>query len=507
MIPYADIAESADRRWTARLLERLDAPDLADGELDDLVGALQAVSDHRSFAKLGATVTDAARPARTREAAGSILRGLHFVALDLPPDKLRRWWREGDATLRRHALLWMGGARCPDIVLQVASDPTQPLQADALGRMDFWFDRPEHEAVKIASLSHRDPKVRAAAAWVLLWDEPVAAEEPLLQATHDPMPEVAAEAANTLEYYPSLRVLRRLHELFGHADERVREEATDSYESIRTELLIRLCGRDRGVADHIRRWLRPTWDILAFTEEELQPDEEEDTPPRREEPREAMPVAGLLSLLGDPDASPKVVEGRLRANGWGLYDQGERRRLRPVLLSHPDQFVREQAAWAFARWREAEGLLELAKDADFSVRKSALYSLGQLPPTPGIADVAWHHLQRPDTLGTHATETLATFVQHADRVAAVSRLGWMAGDHGRGEGLRVAALGHLARLGAGNVVGQLAGLLLEPPAVTWALHLALLDAITDLELPMPDIGHLWEVDNLHVQAAVAGFDA
>lgn len=67
----------------------------------------------------------------------------------------------------------------------------------------------------------------------------------------------------------------------------------------------------------------------------------------------------------------------------------------------------------------------------------------------------------------------------------------------------MAAVHHLADLGAAQEVGQLAGLLLEPPAVTWALHLALLDAITDLGLPPPDIRHLREVDNLHVQAAVA----
>jgi hypothetical protein len=56
-------------------------------------------------------------------------------------------------------------------------------------------------------------------------------------------------------------------------------------------------------------------------------------------------------------------------------------------------------------------------------------------------------------------------------------------------------------------VGQLAGQLLEPPEVTWALHLALLDSITDLGLLLPDIQHLRAVDNLHVQAAVARADA
>jgi hypothetical protein len=79
----------------------------------------------------------------------------------------------------------------------------------------------------------------------------------------------------------------------------------------------------------------------------------------------------------------------------------------------------------------------------------------------------------------------------------------IAGDHGRREGLRAAAVRHLAGLRAAEDLRQLAGQLSEPPAVTWALHLALLDAITGLSLPTPDIGHLGAVDNLHVQAAVA----
>src|SRR5262249_9340538 len=213
-----------------------------------------------------------------------------------------------------------------------------------------------------------------------------------------------------------------------------------------------------------------------------------------------------LALLGDPDASPLVIGDRLRSNGWPGYDEGERRRLRSVLLRHPDQLVREQATWAFAAWQDVSGLLGFVRDADFCVRKSAMYNLGQLHPTPGIAEVAWNHLDQGDALGVHSTETLAAFVKHADPAVAVSRLGVIAGDHGRREGLRVAAVHHLAEVRAEEEVGQLAGLLLEPPAVTWALHLALLDAITDFGLPTPDIGHLREVDNLHVQAAVASIE-
>jgi len=503
MIPYSEIAETADRRWTVRLMEQLVAPDLPAGELDDLVGALQAVSDPRSVGPLEAILVDPARPAPVREAAGSVLSGMEYLTVDVPEERLRQWWREGDPILRRHALACMDAVDCPDIVLRIAADPAHESHADAIGWMMFFFDLPEHEQLKINALSHPDPKVRSAAACVLLWDEPVASELPLMQATRDPVPEVVAEAANTLKYYPSLQVIRRLHELLEHADAKVREEATESCQSIRHELLVSLCRRDCRAADHVGRWLRPVWDLLAFRDEELRPDAEEAPLARRQEPGEVMPVADLLALLADPDTSPRLLGDRLWSLHWQAYEEGERRRLRPVLLAHPDPLVRDRAARAFAVWQDADALRELFRDIDFDVRKMATYHLGQLPPTPGVADLAWEHLQRHDTLGTHATETLATFVRHADRAVAVQRLGWIAGDHGRHETLRVAAVDHLADLGATEEVRQLGGLLLEPPAVTWALHIGLLDAIMDLGLPSPALGHLREIDNLHVQAAVA----
>jgi hypothetical protein len=504
MIPYADISEKADRRWTVRLLNRLDAADLPEDELDDLVRALQAVSDPRSFHPLEAVVCDIEKPPHIRIAAGDALRGLHHVALDIPADKLRRWWLEGDAILRRISLLFMDGIRCPDVVVKIAADPTHLLQADALDRMDFWFDLPGYEAVKIAGLSHPDPKVRAAAAYVLLWDEPVAAERKLIETTHDAVLEVAAEATNTLEYYPSLRVISRLHELLHHAADMVREQAQDSFQSIRYELLNRLSSKDEQIADHVRRWLRPVWDILDFAEEELTPEEDDASAAHQEQPAPAIPLGDLLALLADVDASPLVIGDRLRSNGWSDYAKAERRRLRPVLLTHTDQLVREQGAQAFAAWGDVRSLLNLVLDADFCVRKSAMYRLGQLPSNPMIADVAWDHLSRPSTIGTHETETLATFVKHADPVVAVRRLGWMAGDHPYREGLRVAAVEHLTELRAAGEVGRLAGLLLEPPAVTWAFHIAMIDAIKGLGLPAPEIAYLREVDNLHMQTALAG---
>jgi HEAT repeat protein len=502
MIPYDEITQTADRRWTLRLVERLDSHELSDEERDNLVGALQAVSDPRSLAPLETILCDPTRPAHIREAAGDVLRNMDHLILDVTEDKLRNWWRSGDDILRRHALLCMDRVDCPDIVLQVATDSAHDLHAEALGRMQFFFDNPAHEKVKIAGLSHSDARVRSAAATVLLWDEPVRAEGPLIKATRDPVPEVALEAAYTLQYYPTVRVIRCLYGLRDHPDDAIRDQTETSLDDIRDEMLWLLRSRSRLVADHIRRWLRPVWNLLAFTKEELHP-AEKGTSARQDNPRKLIPLPELLALLADPETSPRMLGERLWNNDWPSYGDEDRRQLRPLLLSHTDPLVRERASCCFDAWKEVEALRMLALDRDFLVRKSAIYHLGEMSPTPDVADLAWDHLQRPETLGVGATEALETFVKHADRKLAIHRLGVLAGDHGICEAIRVHAVNSLEELGAVNVIQQLAGQLLEPPQVTWALHIALLGALTRLELPLPDIGQLREVDNLHVQEAVA----
>jgi HEAT repeat protein len=506
MIPYADITEADDRRWTSRLLDRLTAADPPYDELDALLEALQTLSDPRSVDPLEAIVRDTARPDRIRQAASWVLTGMDYLVPDVPEETLRRWWREGDAVLRCHALRSMDAFACPDIVLAVASDPAHPLQAEALGRLEFHFDRPDYETIKINALAHPDPAVRETAATVLLWDEPVRAEGPLLDATRDPVAEVAAAACHTLQYYPSLRTAAWLHGLLGHPAETVRRGAEESFRDIRNGFLFGLHSRDRHVARHVRRWLEPVWDLLAYTDAELQPGDGHagTTPPR--EPEAAVPLARLLEMLGDPDASPKELQEALWRTAWRGH-AAERGRLRGVLLGHADPLVRAEAAAAFEAWQDADGLLALVADPDFFVRKSAMHHLGQLPPTPGVADRAWEHLHRPDALGVHATETLDTFVRHADPAVAIRRLGWITGDHGWREGVRVAAVCHLERAAAKEPITQLAGLLREPPGVTWALHTALLEAIASLGLPRPHLGSLWEVDNLFVQEAIAGMAA
>jgi HEAT repeat protein len=506
MIPYEQITETADRRWTFRLLERLACPDLSSAERNALSEALCSLSDPRAVGPLEEILVDRGRSDPVRQAISSVLRGMHFLDLDVPVEKLSCWWRKGDAVLRRHALLCMNGFRCPDILLRVASDPAHELQALALLRMEFWFDRPEQEAVKISALSHPDAKVRTNAAYILLWDEPVAAEQPLIEATGDIATEVVVEAANTLKYYPSRRTIRCLHRLRAHDAEKIRRQAAESLAEMRSDIRARLCSTNRRVAGQVRAWLRPVWDLLAFADKELLPGDTVTRPSAPEARKAPLTLTELLELLGDPDRSPLVLQQQLGDNTWESYGPAERSRLRRVLLAHTDLVVREQAARCFAAWEDVAGLMVLAEDSCFPVRKTAIYHLGTVPSTPGIAELAWDHLQRADSLGVHATETLTTFARQAPPAVAVPRLAAIADDPDQRESLRVTALEELTRVQASEQIGRLLPRLREPPAVTWGLHIALLEAVERLRLANPEIDHLREVDNLHVQEAIAKVD-
>lgn len=111
--------------------------------------------------------------------------------------------------------------------------------------------------------------------------------------------------------------------------------------------------------------------------------------------------------------------------------------------------------------------------------------------------------QRCELIRLAATETLGTFVAHAGRDEAVPKLFAIAADPARPENLRRAAVDDLVGHEAAAEVGRLTALLADPPAVTWALHIAVLGAAADLDLPAGNVSDLEGVDNLFVQAAVA----
>jgi hypothetical protein len=158
-----------------------------------------------------------------------------------------------------------------------------------------------------------------------------------------------------------------------------------------------------------------------------------------------------------------------------------------------------QGAGLLGAWSRTERLLAVAEDAHLIVCKSAMYYLGDTPKSGLVAEAAWRYLS--DSSGTTAQETLRTYVHHAPRDQATKRLLAIAYDDPR-EGVQAGAIGHLADLAAATEVSALELLLLRAPAVTWAVHIAVLDAMQEVEMPARNIEHLRAVDNLDLTLSV-----
>jgi HEAT repeat protein len=502
MIPYDTITESADRRWTARLVERLVAPGLEADELEALAAALGVLADPRAVGPLEAVVLDPARPEAVRQAAVDALQhsdGWYRA----PDDAVRRWWASGDPVLRLHALWSMDELCCPDLLLAAAADPADPLQALAFGQMLWSFDTPEAVAVKRAGLSHPDPAVRRAAADSLLVDQPVAAEADLVAAAGDPDPGVAAQAIHLLRYYPTRAVVRRLHTLRDHADADIRDEAGNAFLGVRQSCRFALYSHDPRREEHVRRWLEPVWDLLDINEEDVKFDYRGRS--RESHLKPPSTVEEVLALLADPDASPGRRGAACRGVSWAACDESARSRLRDAFLTHPEPSVRGEAYRPFRQWQDVDALVALATDPHPTVCRRAVWGLREMPPCPDFVPVMRTLLAREDHVVGHGDELIDAYARHAPPGEVVPYLAAVAADRGRREGVRSAAIHELWRLRAAAELAALAWVLTEPPPLTWRLHIVLLGAFADLGIAPPDLATLRAIDHLGLQEALAPF--
>jgi HEAT repeat protein len=493
-IDHRAVREAEDRSSTRLLLERLVRPE---EPLTEIAATLTCIADPRMVAPLMSILEDGSRPAALRDAAGEILRGSGLLA----QDGARGQWLGGDDVLRRHALLTMG-REAADIIEPVARDVGHPLHREAIVAMEWGFQEPRFQALKIAALTHADPAVREAAADVLVWDEPVAAETALLRAAEDAVEAVAIAALRALEYYPSRACIERLEGL-REARAARGEVARSSLSAIRGNFLQVLMAAEGGARAALTAWMRPSQHVLAFSNDELCPATDDTTcaplaPPRAE----PVDAGELLDSLGDPDGPWAFKKELLRRADAARFSLEERTRLTPFLTTHGDPAVREQASRLLAAWDDHNALIRLVSDPVFVVMKAATYYLGQTTPSATAARWARDHLSDPRAVSTHGYETLTTYAHHASPAEGIPFLAQVAREDAR-ESLRHHAVTELARLGARAEIASLLPLLDDPPAVTWAVHLVLLSACEKLGLT-PRIGEtLRAADNLDVQAAIA----
>ena len=88
-----------------------------------------------------------------------------------------------------------------------------------------------------------------------------------------------------------------------------------------------------------------------------------------------------------------------------------------------------------------------------------------------------------------------------------SRLAALVNDPASPECIHLGALSGLADHEATEAIRELLPRLRERPRVTWAFHIDLLEAAAEFSLPLPGISHLWAVDNLDMQVALAKYAA
>lgn len=490
-IPHERIRELGDRSWTRTLLELVSAPDTASDERDKAFHTLVWLEDYRSVDPLSGIVEDSSQPTKIRTSASEVIRGMGM--LETTGVQRRTWWASGDPVLMAHSLALMERTEA-DIVEMVASDDSHPLHGLAIRTLTFSFDEAKFQRYKITGLRHPDSRVRTIAAEALLWDEPVEAELPLLEATYDPVPSVALAAIDALQYYPTRRVLRALAELASNSESALYDKAAESFEYVRGCFESSVYTGSPEFFTRLGEWLAPVSDLIEWP-----PLEEKQHLHTPKPSHPLVPVPDLLAMLAESDGEWEPKISTLHKIPADKYREKERDQLTEALSMHPDPLVREAATSLLAAWSRTDALLSLADDPYLLVRKPAMYYLADLPPSPTIAQKAWSYLS--DAGGVTASEALRTYLHHAPPSEASVGLGILARNDPR-ECVQVGAISCLAELGATKEIEMLAPLLQNPPAVTWAVHIEELRALKNLGIKPPSLDNLAQVDNLDLFISV-----
>ncbi|MFE3797508.1 HEAT repeat domain-containing protein [Nocardia tengchongensis] len=479
------ITEQADRSATFELIRRLADTDIGGLERDEITYALQRLGDPRGVEPLTAIGLDGSRPVEVRQAA---LRVLESTAMCPEGAELRAWWNSGD-DLVRACILRQADRSESDLLEPVARDPHHLLHRHAVIGLEFGFEEPRWQQYKILGLDHPDPAVRRAAADVLCWDEPVAAEPGLHRAAADSDTDVACAAIETLRYYHSRATLRLLHEIAQGDDARA-----VAAQASKDDMLVDFEREQMS----LRSWIVPVADILGPPETDPA---SPSTRPGRGRPRPPVPTAAeIIATYSDLDGLWTAKLTALRAYDWPRVPAADRPAIAALLSSHPDPEVRELSCRMLANWHEVDTLLALAHDPNSGVRKSAVYNLRFVPPSREIATLTWNLVASGEVAATRGYEALATCAAHTPPGELDDRLIDLARTDLR-ESIRAEAISQL-----GSHIDPLLPLLTEPPSMTWAIHLRLLDACRDSGLPASAASTLRDVDNLHIALALVQLD-
>jgi HEAT repeat protein len=498
---FAAICESGDRSFSLALLDALLDPLLSEDLEREVIYALIELDDPRCLLPLTATAEDPTSLPTVRARALRVLGGslTHPTGVDL-----RRWWSSEDELLQRAALELMDRTEA-DIVAVAFTDPK--WEAAAVASTLFGFQEPEWQQKKVALLSSPDPTVVVAAARCLFWDEPNIAEEPLLHVLANGSAEAAAEAASTLAYYPSRRVVAALR-AFGFPqvlrDRGTPDPSDGVLDSFRWAL-----SEPEPVASRMRTWMGSIADVAQPFEPEPGPSLEAESVRVVAQAPQPVRVAWsdkLSARVNNPNEPIHKLVDDLRRLDSDAVAAEERLGIASLLCRHPDAELRERGAILAAVWGFADPLLELLDDPSVSVRKTAAYNAHDLPQNAMVAERMLELLESGTIASTRGREALRTWVRHVDQQVAMKRLIRFARDD-RCESIAVGAVEELATLqDPVDALSRLSDLLRREPLVTWAMHVTLLDAYARVGIDPGNIEHLRSVDNVWLATAIAKVD-
>ncbi len=507
---FDSIRDTGDRSHSLDLLQAMQNPGLPDEVAHQVVRTLIDLDDPRCLLTLRVIAEDLGANAAVRSRALSVL----CESMAHPTgDDLRQWWNSGDEALMSAAVPLMDRSEA-DILTAVLEDPDHSRLADALFAIAFGFQEPIWQLRKVRYLTHPDSAVRAAAARCVFWDEPLIAEATLVSLLTDDDPEVAAQAAASLAYYPSRKVALALSTV-GYPELLRESQSPDPSDGV-LDAFRWVLTEEPDVALQMRDWMGPVALLPGLTLETAALGSQVGARlPVETEAAVRIDLPRTPSLAWSPewltriqhvDEPLQTLLTDLRLLDAESVPAAQRMQAAAALCRHADANLREVGALVASQLNLAEPLMELFDDPCIGVRKSAVYYAHDLSMNAMVAERVLAMIERGEVASTRGREALRTWVRHVDPVHAHRRLIRFARDDQR-ESIVVGAIEELVtHEDSADALRRLSDLLHREPLVTWAVHVTLLDAYARVGNDAGNIDHLRVVDNVWLATAIAKLD-
>lgn len=371
--------------------------------------------------------------------------------------------------------------------------------------MEHGYEESKYQQLKISALAHSNEEIRAVAADLLVWDEPVSATTHLLKLAATDTETVAVCALDTLVYYSSKQVLFELDDLRKSGRECLKGDYEHAFSEVSQTFGRALANRGTA-SEHFKHWLGTAAELLTIPDEPLT--------------IESAPVAQAESVIEDPTqlSLDQIMEDLNDADGlwkekkdryqysnspvrWKSLEEDVWKELRDFFLNHPDHEVRDIGCTAARERADGELMMAFLDDPIHNIRKSAAYSVRYAPQSPEIADRLWARLQLATTTSTNAYEVLESWIAHANDGAIDDVLLDFALIDQR-ETACMYAICNLGERNAKHHIAKLLPMLDREPIATWAVHGAILDSCNKVGIRVPNLNQLFEADGLYLQLSI-----